>query len=69
MDQLIASKELQVERKHLIIEYRGNPRGRFLRIIEEAHGRRNAVIVPDTGFREFMDSLNEVLAQEPAPSA
>ena len=41
MDNIIAAQELQVERKHFYIEFRENERGRFLRITEEAHGRRN----------------------------
>jgi hypothetical protein len=60
MEQVIASKELQIERKRIVIEYRENARGRFLRITEEAHGRRNTVIVPSTGLNEFMAAADEV---------
>ena len=63
MDNIIASKEIQVERKHLVIEYRENSQGRFLRITEEAHGRRNTVIVPSTGLAEFLGSINGVLLE------
>ena len=63
MDNTIASKEIQVERKHLVIEYRENSQGRFLRITEEAHGRRNTVIVPSTGLAEFLNGITEVLGQ------
>ena len=62
MDTILESRELQVERKHFFIEYRENDRGRFLRITEEAHGRRNTVIIPSTGLEEFERALNEVLA-------
>lgn len=48
MDNIIAAQELQIERKHFYIEFRENDRGRFLRITEEAHGRRNTIIVPST---------------------
>jgi len=61
MDNIIATKELQVERKHFFIEFRENDRGRFLKIIEEAHGRRNTIIIPSTGLDEFMTALSEVL--------
>ena len=61
MDNIIAAQELQVERKHFYIEFRENERGRFLRITEEAHGRRNTIIVPSTGLDEFSATLNEVL--------
>jgi len=56
-NQIIATRQLQVERKFFIIDYCENPRGRFLRICEEAHGRRNTVIVPSTGLDEFMQNL------------
>jgi hypothetical protein len=62
MDNIIASRKLQVERKHLIVEFCENQRGRFLRICEEAHGRRNTVIIPSTGLQEFLDNLNTVVA-------
>src|SRR5271168_3039152 len=61
MDNIIATKELQVERKHFLIEFRENDRGRFLKIIEEAHGRRNTIIVPSTGLDEFTAAVDEVL--------
>ena len=61
MDNIIAAQELQIERKHFYIEFRENDRGRFLRITEEAHGRRNTIIVPSTGLDEFATTLDEVL--------
>lgn len=66
MDNIIESRELQVERKHFFIEFRENDRGRFLRITEEAHGRRNTVIIPSTGLEDFSRLLDEVLASNPA---
>lgn len=73
MDNIIATKELQVERKHFFIEYRENERGQFLRITEEAHGRRNTIIIPSTGLDDFLDSLEEVLGAvdtgKPEPEA
>ncbi len=62
MDTILESRELQVERKHFFIEFRENDRGRFLRITEEAHGRRNTVIIPSTGLEDFERMLNEVLS-------
>ena len=72
MDNIIAAQELQIERKHFYIEFRENDRGRFLRITEEAHGRRNTIIVPSTGLDDFSATLDEVLdavAAAPAPAA
>ncbi len=65
MDTILESRELQIERKHFFIEFRENDRGRFLRITEEAHGRRNTVIIPSTGLEDFERLLNEVLASAP----
>ncbi len=63
MDTIIATKSMQVERKFITIEFRENPRGRFLRITEEVNGRRNAIIVPSTGVAEFTAAIDEVLSQ------
>ena len=61
MDNIIEAKELQIERKHFHVEFRENDRGRFLRITEEAHGRRNTIIVPGTGVIEFTAAIGQVI--------
>jgi len=61
MENVIASRTLQVERKVLTIEFRENDRGRFLRITEEAGGRRNTVIIPSTGINEFNAAVDAVV--------
>jgi hypothetical protein len=63
MENIIASRQLQVERKHLIVDFCENPRGSFLRICEEAHGRRNTVIIPSTGLDEFVSIVTEVVGK------
>lgn len=60
MENVIASKEVEVERKRFVIEFRENDRGRFLRITEESHGRRNTIIVPSTGLNDFMAAADAV---------
>lgn len=62
MDNIIEAKEVQIERKHFYVEFRENDRGKFLRITEEAHGRRNTIIVPSTGLDEFTAAIEDVLA-------
>ncbi len=57
MDSIIEARELQIERKHFYVELRENERGKFLRIIEEAHGRRNSIIVPSTGARNYFGAF------------
>jgi hypothetical protein len=66
MDHIIEAKQLHIERKHFHVEFRENDRGKFLRITEEAHGRRNTIIVPSTGLEEFNAAIDEVLAAERA---
>ena len=61
---VIEAKELQIERKHFHVELRENDRGRFLRITEETHGRRNTIIVPTTGVEDFTAAIGEVLSTE-----
>jgi hypothetical protein len=69
MDNIIEAKQLQIERKRFHVEFRENERGKFLRITEEAHGRRNTIIVPSTGVDEFTAAIGEVLAgAENAPA-
>ena len=62
MDHIIEAKQLQIERKHFHVELRENDRGKFLRITEEAHGRRNTIIIPSTGVEDFTAAIAEVLA-------
>ncbi len=57
MDSVIEAKQLQIERKHFHLELRENDRGKFLRITEEAHGRRNTIIIPKTGVAEFTAAI------------
>ncbi len=69
MDNIIEAKELQIERKHFHVEFRQNERGKFLRITEEAHGRRNTIIVPSTGVDELTAAIEEVIENgERAPA-
>ena len=63
-DNVLASRELQVERKFFRLEVRENDRGRFLRITEENQGRRNTVILPDSGFADFAKAIGEVLSAQ-----
>jgi hypothetical protein len=62
MDSILEAKEVQIERKRFHFEFRENERGKFLRITEEAHGRRNTIIVPGTGLNDFTAAIDDVLA-------
>jgi PurA ssDNA and RNA-binding protein len=52
------------ERKFFRLEVRENDRGRFLRITEENQGRRNTVIVPDSGFADFAQAISGILSSQ-----
>ena len=70
-EDTIKAAALQVERKAFAFVLKENPRGRFLRITEEAGNKRNSVIVPSTGLEEFQRVLNEMVADAkamPAPA-
>ncbi len=68
MDNILMARDLQIERKHFFIEYRENERGKFLRITEEAHGRRNSIIIPSTGLADFDRLFDEVATSALAES-
>jgi hypothetical protein len=61
VDTHLQSHSIRVERKHFTFDLRENPRGRFLRIVEEVNGRYDAIIIPSTGLEQFRDVLNEVI--------
>ena len=62
METFIEAKQLQIERKLFQFEVRENERGKFLRITEEAHGRRNTIIIPSTGVNDFTAAIDDVLS-------
>ena len=63
---------IQVERKTFLCVLKENDRGRFLRITEEASGKRNAIIIPSTGLHDSQKLLAEMVAASetlPPPAA
>ena len=63
----IRTERLEVERKTFVFQLQENARGRFLRITEEAHGRKNAIVVPAPGLTDFARLLGAV--SEAGPNA
>ena len=59
-EETLETRELQIERKHFLALLKENPRGRFVRISEEANGRYNSIMVPGDGLKEFLKMLQEV---------
>ncbi len=61
VEDTLKSGQVQIERKTLVLTLKENPRGRFLRITEEARGHRNAIIIPAPGLEEFKKLLDEMV--------
>jgi len=68
-EDLLETREVQIERKHFTLLLKENPRGRFLRIVEEINGRQNCIIIPSTGLREFQKLFAEMLTANDAKPA
>jgi len=56
------SENIAVERKTFIFDLRENPRGRFLRITEDANGRRDSIVIPASGLEDFRRVLDGIIA-------
>jgi PurA ssDNA and RNA-binding protein len=69
MDVVIKSENIAVERKNFIFDLRENPRGRFLRITEDANGRRDSIVIPAPGLEEVRRVLEEIIAAHEAARA
>jgi hypothetical protein len=61
MDAVLKGENLAIERKTFIFDLRENPRGRFLRITEDANGRRDAIVIPATGLEDVRRVLDEII--------
>jgi hypothetical protein len=62
MDVVLKSENIAVERKNFIFDLRENPRGRFLRITEDANGRRDSIVIPAPGLEDFRRVLDGIIS-------
>jgi hypothetical protein len=60
---VMKTEYLQVERKSFTFTLRENPRGRFLRITEDAGGQHTNILIPASGLEEFVGMV-EGMAKE-----
>ena len=70
VEETLRTEKIQVERKTFLFALKENPRGRFLRITEDVGGRRDTIIIPDTGLEEFkkvMEQMMKAAAEAPPP--
>jgi len=66
MDDVLKSESIAVERKTFVFDLRENPRGRFLRITEDANGRRDSIVIPAPGLDEVRRVLESIIAADRA---
>ena len=66
MDDVLKSESIAVERKTFVFDLRQNPRGRFLRITEDANGRRDSIVIPAPGLEEVRRVLEGIIAANDA---
>lgn len=64
VETTLKSEKIQIERKTFIFTLKENDRGRFLRITEEVNGRRDNIIIPDTGLDEFSTILADMVCAD-----
>lgn len=60
-EETLRTEKIQVERKTFILTLKENSRGRFVRITEDVHGRRDTIIVPATGLADFRKAIEELI--------
>ena len=60
-EDTLKSEEVQIERKTFYLTLKENPRGRFLRISEECNAKRNSIIIPAPGLKDFEKLIHEMV--------
>jgi PurA ssDNA and RNA-binding protein len=63
-DEPLASEKIQVDRKVFFFDLKENQRGRFLKITEDVSGRRDTIMLPASGFQEFVEALSRIVEFE-----
>ncbi len=58
--RVISTDKLHIESKTLFVDLKENEGGRFLQIAELSNARRSTVVIPFSGFPEFMEALQKI---------
>ena len=66
-EDTLNSEKLQIERKTFVFALKQNPRGLFVRITEDVGGRRDTIIIPASGLREFQRAFDAMVKAAEAP--
>jgi hypothetical protein len=64
IDDPLASEKVQVDRKVFFLDLKENERGRFLKITEDVSGRRDTIMLPASGFQDFIEALTRIVDVE-----
>lgn len=66
-DTTIVRREFDVENKKITVLLKENRRGKFVRIVEETHGKHSSVVFPESGITDLLNALTDIL-QPPDPT-
>ena len=61
----LATEKIEVEHKMFFLDLQENHRGRFLRITEDAGGRRATILVALENAREFTETIQRIIVAVP----
>ncbi|XHR26935.1 MAG: PUR family DNA/RNA-binding protein [Chthoniobacteraceae bacterium] len=61
----LATEKIEVEYKTFFLDLQENHRGRFLRITEDAGGRRETIIIPIENASEFTAGVKRIVTAVP----
>ena len=62
--RILSTDKLHIENKTLFIDLKENNGGRFLQIAELSNDRRSTVVIPFSGYDDFMGALKKVACEE-----
>ena len=62
--RVLSTDKLHIENKTLFIDLKENDGGRFLQIAELSNDRRSTVVIPFSGYSDFMGVLRRVALEE-----
>jgi len=60
MDHEILSRKIKIEHKLFFFDLKANPNGKYLKITESGK-KRSFIIIPESGWKDFRDILNEII--------
>ena len=60
---VLASEKLFIENKTIHVDLRENEVGKFLQVAEISNNRRSTVVIPSTGFGDFIEAVTKIAGQ------